>query len=80
MQSKEERTYILSCFPKNMEVKELDDGVPLEIVLSSFKNLTIVGFDSSLLYFAEDMGHEVHSYRDWLDESPVFSKFKKQTY
>ena len=80
MQSNEERKLIMSYFPKNVIVKVLDDSVPFEVVLSSFSHLTIVGFDSSLLYFAEDLGHNVHAYREWLYESPLFLKFKNNNY
>ena len=64
-QSKENRDKILSFFGSST-VKELPNDVPFELILSSCHNLRLYGFTTSLLVFARDLGHEVHSYADYL--------------
>ena len=72
-QSKENRAKILSFFEKT-KIVVLPMDIPFEMIMSSYKNLKIYGFTSSLLYFAQDLGHEVHSYKDYLTERS--EKFK----
>lgn len=52
---------------------DLNDSIPFEIVLCSYRNLTIVGFSSSLLKYAYDIGHTVYANDDILKDSKLFS-------
>lgn len=75
-QSEEERNYLIEQFGRNNKSCEvLPDNIPFEFYLSSFNKLSIVGFGSSLLYFAHDMGHDVVSHDDWLLESKLFNDY-----
>lgn len=59
-QNTEEREAILSFFEKQQKkVEIMSDEIPMEYVIIQFKNLTFVGFTSSLLYYAHDFGHKV---------------------
>lgn len=61
-QSKEHRAEIIALFEKNnCHVKELPDSVPFELILSYYKDLLILGFRSSLLVYAKQLGHRVIS-------------------
>ena len=80
MQSKEERLLIQSFFPKNANINIIEDQIPMELILSNYKDLLVVGFESSLLVFAKDFGHDVHAYGDWLRESEKFSNYIKKSY
>lgn len=80
IQPERERNIIKSFFSSNSHCIEIEDQIPLEIVLSSNNDLTVVGFESSLLVFAKDLGHNVRSYGNKLIESKVFSHYKKISY
>lgn len=59
-ESKEERNIIMNYFLENGITAELmSDDIPMEYVIIQFRNLTFVGFTSSLLYYAHDYGHNV---------------------
>ena len=85
-QKKEERETILGYFKKNkFNVLVMRDDIPMEYVIIQFQNLTIIGFTSSLLYYAHDNGHTVISYEKQLtDASETYSTHVKvngfQTY
>lgn len=57
----------------------LPDDVPFELILSSSNHLKVVGFGSSLLYYAYNLGHDVVCEDDWLLESSLFSNYYKRT-
>lgn len=57
----------------------LPDDIPFELILSSSKQLKVVGFGSSLLYYAYNLGHSVVCKDDWLLESSLFSNYYKHT-
>ncbi len=72
-QSQEERKWLLDAFIKNdINVEIFPENIPFEYYISSFKNLNIAGFGSSLLYFAIDAGHNVVARTSWLLDSEKF--------
>ena len=75
VQDIKEREEILSFFPSGKSFQIINDGIPFEIILLSYGNIVVIGFDSSLLYFARDLGHTVRSYRDWLLVSTKFQEY-----
>lgn len=61
-QSAENREYITSLFTKRgLQFKELPMEFPFEVYLSSYKHMTVLGFKSSLLVFAKQLGHNIIS-------------------
>lgn len=59
-QTCDERKAIIGSFKKNhKQVEVMSDDIPMEYIIIQFKNLTFVGFTSSLLYYAHDFGHNV---------------------
>lgn len=69
-QKKEERETILNYFKQNkFNVMIMRDDIPTEYVIIQFKNLTFIGFTSSLLYYAHDNGHTVVCYEKQLTEA-----------
>lgn len=82
-QNKEERAAIRHFFAdKGCSAEVMSDDIPMEYVIMQFKNLTFVGFTSSLLYYAHDYGHNViccekklieasEAYRKRLDTSGI---------
>jgi len=61
-QSAENREYITSLFTKRgLQFKELPMEFPFEVYLSSYKHMTVLGFKSSLLVFAKQLGHNTVS-------------------
>lgn len=78
-QSTKEREAILSFFEKQQKkVEVMSDEIPMEYVIVQFKNLTFVGFTSSLLYYAHDFGHKVICAEDsLLNTSSEFRSYVK---
>lgn len=78
-QSKAHRKEIVALFETNgCHVKELPDSVPFELILSSYKNLFILGFRSSLLVYAKQLGHTVVSKENDLRSLSVkYNKVRK---
>lgn len=73
-----EREAILNVFKDNhLNFKVLGDQTPVEIIISSFKDLVFVGFSSSLLYFAYIYGHRVISRDFLLFNSDLYNIYKK---
>lgn len=59
-QNEKERNEILGFFLGNgCSVEVMNDDIPVEYIIIQFKNLTFIGFTSSLLYYAHDYGHHV---------------------
>ena len=80
-QSDAERQWIMDIFHENnLNVEMFSESLPFEYYISSLKNLTIVGFGSSLMYFAIDAGHNVISRTSWLLESEKFENEVKNGY
>ena len=76
-QSQYEQEQITSFFDiLNKKYIILSNNIPFELILSSYSGLTIIGFGSSLLHFAEDLHHTVKNYEEWLYSSPLFSYYK----
>lgn len=59
------RKYILDMFG-GVDVREVSDLVPFELIMSSVHNLYLYGFTTSLLTFGKNLGHHVISYSDFL--------------
>lgn len=76
-QSKEERKKILNFFEEhNSKYDIIDDTVPMEYIIMSTKNMTYIGFGSSLLHYAIRQGHKVICHDDWLmKESPLYQEY-----
>lgn len=72
-----ERTIIINLFKKrNKQVEVMCDEIPVEYIIIQFKNLTFVGFTSSLLYYAHDFGHKVICHEaSLLNESKKFRHY-----
>lgn len=64
-QKEENKKDILSFFG-NSKVNELPMDIPFEIILSTYSDLNVYGFTTSLIYYAEQMGHNTKSYADYL--------------
>lgn len=79
-QSEENKKYLVSLFQKyGKEVKQLSMEIPFETYLSTYKNLTLAGFKSSILIFGEQMGHKVISREDGLlRESSKYSSWRSK--
>ena len=71
-----EREAICALFRANgQDFTLLEDTVPFELTLLSCQGMTLVGFGSSLLYFAKAAGHSVHCCDTWLMDDPLFSAY-----
>lgn len=69
-QNREERQALMAFFSElGCHVETMSDDIPVEYIILQFKNLTFVGFTSSLLYYAHDFGHEVVCCEKLLAES-----------
>lgn len=80
-QSQEERLYIISIFEDmGKQWETFTEDIPFEFFISKLKDLKIVGFGSSLLYFAHYCGHNVIAHSSWLLQSPLFAKYVEQGY
>lgn len=74
-QSQSEKDFIKKCFIAiDCDINILDDSIPFEVIISSFSNLVIVGFSSSLLKFASDLGHTVYANDDLLKKSEKYQQ------
>lgn len=61
-QSEENKNEIRSYFKKqNLEYKELSMEIPFEMYISTYANMKVYGFNSSLLIFAKQLGHQTYS-------------------
>lgn len=80
-QQKEERDTLLSYFTeKGLNAEIMRDDIPTEYVILQFNGLTFVGFMSSLLYYAHDLGHNVICCEDLiLSNSPLYIEHKEIT-
>lgn len=75
-QSLSERELIINKFIEiGVGYTIFPEDIPFEFYISSKKNLTIIGFGSSLLYYAKDAGHNVIAHSTWLLDS---EKFRQQ--
>lgn len=78
-QDDKERMSILSFFYKmKLSFEIMNEDIPFELIISSVKDLCIVGFGSSLLYFAKDYGHTVICRDRWLHVSELYNKYKNK--
>ena len=77
-QSENNKKYILNLFAsRGLEVEELSMEVPFEFYLSSYKGLKVYGFKSSLVVFAEQLGHVTYSMEDeLLSKSAIYREFR----
>lgn len=80
-QQQEERKVIISFFDKMGVRSEIfTETNPFEFYITNCKNLTIVGFSSSLLMYAKDAGHKVIARSSWLLESPLYKAIVEEGY
>lgn len=74
-QNEENKELIRSFFGKK-SFQELPMDVPFELILSSYKNLTVCGFTSSLMFFAKELKHKTINYTEELTRnSKKFAKY-----
>lgn len=74
-QSEENKQTIRSFFGEK-QCKDLPMDIPFELILSSYKHLTVCGFTSSLMFFAKDMGHTTINYtKELTSKSRKFAKY-----
>lgn len=79
-QKEEEKHLIENAFKKaGKKVQVCDNNIPMEIVMSNFKNLTFVGASSSLLKYAMDLGHKVYPNDLLFVHSKSWLKYAKMT-
>lgn len=77
-QTQEDMDDIIKFFSLNgYKYELLPNDIPFELILSSNRDLKLVGFGSSLLFFAHDLGHEVVCHGEWLLLSPMFKCYRK---
>ena len=55
----------------------IPNDIPFEQILLNHKNLLVLGFTSSLLYYASILGNEVHSYEDLILRDTGFKSYRK---
>lgn len=80
-QSIDNREVISNLFRKNnVNMIELPMDIPFEIFLSKFKSLKVCGFDSSLLFLAEQLNHIVITGRENLLVSSMYRKWHSQLF
>ncbi len=61
------------------KVKELPANFPFEVYLSSYKNMTVCGFRSSLVVFAGQLGHDSYSLEKELRiQSAKYNKWREE--
>lgn len=72
-QNKEERDDIISMFKEiNVSYQEMDESIPFELYIIRSKKMTVVGFGSSLLYYAQSRGHHVICCDTWMMGDPKY--------
>ena len=80
-QSSEECRFIEDCFKKCGVLCEIfTESKPFEFYIAGCSNLHIIGFSSSLMYYAKDAGHNVIARTSWLLDSPKFRLAVKNGY
>lgn len=78
-QTEDEKDALISFFRDNkLHYEVMSNDIPMELIISSMKNLNFAGFSSSVLYYALDYGHHVIQREDWQLESPMYSNYKKK--
>ena len=79
-QKKEEKQLIENAFKKVGKIVHVcDNNIPMEIVISSLRNLTFVGSCSSILKYARDYGHKVYPNDLLFIHSKSWLKYAKMT-
>lgn len=75
-QSKENVCKIKSIFEdQGLIYEELEDDIPMELLLSSCQGLNIYGFSTSLIFFSMQLGHNAISFVPALLASKKFQKY-----
>jgi len=62
----------------NLKYLDLPQEIPMELVLAAHPRMQIVGYASSLVYFAKDLGHPVSQRTDLLCGEKKYAKFLMQ--
>lgn len=77
-QSKANKAEILTIFNnRKLNAKILPDNIPFELILCSKEKYRVCGFTTSLVYFAQLLGHEAHICGSTLLSSNKFQKYWK---
>jgi hypothetical protein len=61
----------------NKNIIELSQDFPFEMLLLQYENLNIIGFGSSLLFYANNLGHTVTSFEYLLMKDILYVRYKK---
>ncbi|MDI9873359.1 polysialyltransferase family glycosyltransferase [Flectobacillus rivi] len=64
-------------FVNNFVLIELPGNIPFELILLQVNKFNIIGFGSSLLYYAKRLGHSVISCEYLLMKDPKYIRYKK---
>lgn len=79
-QDSTERQDIQSCFDElGLKYEIMNEEIPFEMIISGTSNLKIVGFGSSLLFFAKEIGHHVICKDQWLFSSRLYRRYKRKS-
>lgn len=74
-ENKQEIIKLFNEFAYKTEILSME--VPFEFYLSSYKSMKVYGFNSSLLVFAQNLGHDTYSLEDeLLRRSKIYRKFR----
>ncbi len=77
-QTEENKREIMQMFENDtLCVKELPSEVPFEMILCSKEKICVVGFTTSLIYYAALMGHDAHICAPVLMASKKFRRYWK---
>lgn len=80
-QVQEERNLIMSFFTNlGVKIEIFPETDPFEFYITNCKNMTIIGFSSSLLIYAKDAGHKVIAHSSWLLESSLYKTWVDKGY
>ena len=78
MQSNVRKQEIMKMFTDlGLTVSELSDEVPFELIVVKYKNLNLLGFGTSLLFYGRAYGHHVISYEMELIGSRRYRMYSK---
>lgn len=78
-QSELEREELHKIFEDlNLKYIDLPQEIPMELVLAANPNMPVVGYGSSLVYFARNLGHPVSQRTDLLCVEKKYSYFIRQ--
>lgn len=78
-QSEENKNMIRQYFfDLNKEITEIPQNVSFEIIMTKYSKLEIIGFGSSLLLYAKNLGHVVSSHENLLIDDFLYKRYKEK--